>query len=234
MNETKTDDRNSIKNWALDDRPREKLTQKGKHALSDAELIAIILGSGNTKESAVDLARKLLKQHNNDLNLLAKSGVKDLCQFSGIGIAKAVSVIAAMELGRRNKASKIKNPRINSSKNAFEVITDVLSDLPHEEIWVIAMSRHNRVVEKYQVSKGGVSGTVADIKLIFKPAIQLLSSAIILCHNHPSGNLQPSKADIMLTEKVKAAGEVLDITVLDHIIVCDDSYYSFADEGKMK
>lgn len=224
----------TIKTWAEEDRPREKLSLKGKSVLSDAELIAILIGSGNKKDSAVELSKKILKSINNDLNKLAKLRISDLTQFNGIGKAKAISIIAALELGRRRNSSEIeKRPIIKSSKDAFNVISDVLSDLPHEEFWVLYLNRNNEVIKKENISKGGISGTIADSKIIFKSAIEQLASAVILCHNHPSGNLRPSNSDIQITKKIKEAGTMIDTPVLDHIILGEKHYFSFADENLM-
>jgi DNA repair protein RadC len=224
----------TIKTWAEEDRPREKLSLKGKNALSDAELVAILIGSGNKNESAVELSKKILASINNNLNKLGKLSINDLTQFNGIGEAKAISIIAALELGRRRKDSEIeKRPIIKSSKDAYNIIADVLSDLPHEEFWVLYLNRKNEVIKKENISKGGVSGTIADSKIIFKSAIEQLASAIILCHNHPSGNLSPSAADISLTKKLKETGIMLDTPVLDHLIIGEKDYFSFADENLM-
>ncbi|MCW8897489.1 MAG: DNA repair protein RadC [Flavobacteriales bacterium] len=224
----------NIKSWAEEDRPREKLLSKGRSVLSDAELIAILIGSGNRNESAVELSKRILKSIDNDLNKLGKLSVKELIQFNGIGEAKAISIVAALELGRRRKNTDNQlNKNIKSSKDVFEEVIGVMSDLPHEEFWVLFLDRRNAVIKKSNVSKGGVSGTVADAKIIFKEAIQLLASAVILCHNHPSGNLKPSDADMQLTKKMKEIGNMMDVPVLDHLIVTDKSYYSFADEGLM-
>jgi len=222
----------NIKQWAEEDRPREKLLLKGKNALSDAELIAILIGSGNKTETAVELSKKILASVNNDLNQLAKLSLNDLMQFNGIGEAKAISIAAALELGRRRKESiNEKKIAINSSKIAYEVINDVLSDLPHEEFWVLYLNRKNEVIKKEHISKGGVTGTVADEKIIFKHAINHLASAVILCHNHPSGNLKPSEADIKLTKNLKEIGNLIGTPVVDHIIVGNNNYFSFADEN---
>lgn len=222
----------NIKQWAEEDRPREKLLLKGKNALSDAELIAILIGSGNRTETAVELAKRILASINNDLNQLAKLSLTDLMQFKGIGEAKAISIAAALELGRRRKESLTeKNTTITSSKIAYEIISDVLSDLPHEEFWVLYLNRKNEVIKKEHISKGGVTGTVADAKIIFKTAINNLASAIILCHNHPSGNLTPSNEDIKLTKKLKEIGLLMDTPIIDHIIVGNNNYFSFADEN---
>ena len=221
----------NIKSWAKEDRPREKLLLKGRHSLSDAELIAILIGSGNKNETSVGLSKKILTTTDNDLNNLAKLSVTDLQKFNGIGEAKAISVIAALELGRRRRKSQNKKATIKSSQNAFNEIEDVLSDLPHEEFWVLYLNRKNELLKKENISKGGVSGTIADVKIIFKQAINQLASSIILCHNHPSGNLTPSHSDIKLTKRIKEVGDLMDMPVLDHLIIGEKKYYSFADQG---
>lgn len=222
----------NIKAWAEEDRPREKLLSKGRSALSDAELIAILIGSGNRNETAVELSKKILKSIDNDLIKIGKLSVKELMQFNGIGEAKAISIVAALELGRRRKNTDNQLKKtIKSSKDVFEEVIGVMSDLPHEEFWVLFLDRRNAVIKKSNISKGGVSGTVADAKIIFKEAIQLLASAVILCHNHPSGNLKPSDADVQLTKKMKEIGYLVDVPVLDHLIITDKSYFSFGDEG---
>lgn len=221
-----------ILSWAEEDRPREKLLMKGKSALSDAELIGILIGSGTVSMSAVDLAKVILNDVNNNLNDLAKLSVKDLQKFKGIGEAKAISIMSALELGRRRKESEMpKKLRITSSKDVYDIMAANLLDLPHEEFWVLLLNRANAVIKKVQISAGGVAGTVADPKIIFKTALENLSSSIILVHNHPSGNLMPSQADKELTKKMKEAGKLLDIPVLDHLIFADRTFYSFADEG---
>lgn len=221
-----------ITSWAEEDRPREKLLLKGKHSLSDAELIAILIGSGTVSLTAVDLAKQILQSVDNNLNDLAKLSIKDLKRFKGIGEAKAISIISALELGRRRKESEpSRKPRITSSQNVYDIITPHLMDLGHEEFWAILLNKANVVIKKVQVSSGGVSGTIADPKVIFKQAIESLASSIIVVHNHPSGNLQPSPADIQLTRKLVDAGKMLDLPVLDHLIFTDHNYYSFADEG---
>ncbi|KYG76751.1 RadC family protein [Roseivirga echinicomitans] len=222
----------NILKWAEEDRPREKLLLKGKAALSDAELIAILIGSGSRELSAVDLSKKILSNSNNDLNTLAKQSVSELQQFKGVGEAKAISIMSALELGRRRKVfQSAKKLKISNSKDAYELMKPELTDQPVEQFWVIMLKRNNEVIQKRVISLGGVSGTVADPKVIFKKALEDLASGIILVHNHPSGNLKPSQADIKLTEKLKNAGELLEIPVLDHIIFTDDGYYSFADES---
>lgn len=221
-----------ILSWAEEDRPREKLIQKGKSALSDSELMAILIGSGTVSMSAVELSKQILSSVENNLNNLAKLSVKDLQKFKGIGEAKAITIVAAMELGRRRKATEIlQKPIIRSSKDVYSYILSDLQDLPHEEFWVILLNRSNKIISKHQISSGGVSGTVADPKLIFKIAIENLATSVILVHNHPSGNLQPSDADKRLTKKMKDSGILLDLPIIDHLIITDSSYFSFADEG---
>jgi len=224
----------NIKSWAAEDRPREKLLLKGKAALSDAELIAILLGTGTTTTSAVDLAKKVLQGAGNNLNELARLSLKDMMKIKGIGEAKAITIAAALELGRRRKESDAdEKPKITSSRDVFDHLKADLLDLPHEEFWILLLNRANRVTKKHQISSGGVAGTVADPKIIFKLAVESLASGIILAHNHPSGNLTPSQADIDLTRKLKDAGKLLDIQVLDHIIIAGKNYYSFADESML-
>lgn len=223
-----------IKSWSPADRPREKLLLKGTTALSDVELIAILIGSGTTKLSAVELARRVVTQAGNDLNLLAQQTVKELMKVKGIGEAKAVSIVAALELGRRRKESaEGERPRVSGSQAAFDVLQGDLMDLPHEEFWVLLMNRANRLIKKKRISEGGVSGTVADPKIIFKLALEELASGIIVAHNHPSGNLKPSQSDIELTKKIREGGKLMEISVLDHLIVAGRKYFSFADEGLM-
>lgn len=205
---------------------------KGKAALSDAELIAILIGSGSADETAVDLSKRILQSLNNQLSELGKLSVKDLTKFKGIGEAKAISIIAALELGRRRKDSEPeKRIRITDSRSAFDVIYPHLSDLLHEEFWVIYLNRANAVIGKENISKGGISGTTVDPKVVFRMAVQIPASAIILAHNHPSGQLKPSQADHQLTRKLKEAGAALDIPVLDHLIIGERDYFSFVDEG---
>lgn len=222
----------NIKSWSPEDRPREKLVLKGKSALSDAELLAILLGTGTRTSSAVDLGKKLLQNAGNDLHQLARHTIKDLVRVRGIGEAKAITIIAAMELGRRRKDLESGvTPKIGGSKDAYEVLKSDLLDIPHEEFWVILLNRANRVIRKHQISQGGVAGTVADPKIIFKVALEDLASGIILAHNHPSGNLTASQADIDLTKKLVAGGKLLEIQVMDHLIIAGQKYFSFADEG---
>jgi DNA repair protein RadC len=222
----------NIKSWSPEDRPREKLLLKGTSALSDAELIAILLGSGTAKLSAVDVAKKVLAHVDNNLDSLARLTIKELMKAKGIGEAKAITIVAALELGRRRKdQSPDEKPKIDGSKSAAALIKGELMDLPHEEFWVLLLNRANRLMKKKRISEGGVSGTVADPKIIFKLAVDELASAIIVVHNHPSGNIKPSESDISLTKKIKEAGKLLDISLLDHLIIARDKYFSFADEG---
>lgn len=224
----------SIKSWSPEDRPRGKLLLKGTSSLSDAELIAILIGSGTALLSAVDVAKKVLLHVENNLNELAKLSVKELMKAKGIGEAKAITIVAALELGRRRKdLEQEEKPKITSSKDAFEMLRGDLMDLPHEEFWVLLMNRANRVYKKKRVSEGGVSGTVADPKIIFKMALEELATGVIVAHNHPSGNLKASQSDVDLTRKLKEAGKFLEIQLLDHLIIAGNKYYSFADEGMM-
>jgi DNA repair protein RadC len=222
----------NIKDWNPEDRPREKLLLKGTSALSDAELIAILIGSGTANLSAVDVSKKILLHGKNNLNELAKLSVKELMKVKGIGEAKAITIVAALELGRRRKEVDVEEkPKINVSKDAFDLIKGDLMDLPHEEFWVLLLNRANRVIKKKRVSEGGVTGTVADPKIIFKMALEELACGIVMAHNHPSSNLTPSQSDRDLTKKMKEAGKLLDVTLFDHIIIAGNKYFSFADEG---
>jgi DNA repair protein RadC len=224
----------SIKQWAEDDRPREKLILKGKSALSDAELIAILISSGNDKESAVSLSQRILEGSENNLLELSKLHLNDLKKYRGIGEAKALSIIAAMELGRRRqRSSALEKPTISSSTQAYDYIQASLSDLAHEEFTVLYLTKALKVISQEALSRGGISGTVADIKMILKPAIEKLSSAIIVAHNHPSGNIQPSHADITLTKQLKEAFKLIDVNLNDHLIIGANTYYSFADHGML-
>lgn len=224
----------TIKSWAEDDRPREKLLLKGKAALSDAELIAILIGSGNRSETAVDVSKKILNSIDNSINKLGKLSVLDLQKFKGIGEAKAISIITALELGRRRRLEQaLELPKITSSKAVFNIMQPIIGELQHEEFWIIFLNNSNKVLYKQQSSKGGLTGTLVDIRLVFNKAIELYATAIILCHNHPSGKLQPSNADKLITTKLIKAGETLDIKVLDHLIITENAYFSFADESIM-
>ncbi|SHG08039.1 DNA repair protein RadC [Arenibacter palladensis] len=222
----------SIKNWSDDDKPREKLVQKGKSVLSDAELIAILIGSGSRNESAVELAKRILASANNNLNELGKLSIKQLMQFKGIGEAKAVSIAAALEIGRRRRGEEAqKITKIISSKNVFELLQPKMGELPHEEFWIVFLNNSNAVLQAGQLSKGGITGTLVDVRLVLKQALELGAVGLILAHNHPSGTLKPSEADKQITKKLKVASEALDIKVLDHIIITQKEYFSFADEN---
>lgn len=226
------DNRLTIKRWAEEDRPREKLLLKGKSSLSDAELIAILIGSGNQQQTAVELSQHILNQCDNNLASLSRRSIKDLQKFKGIGEAKAVTIAAALEIGRRRKELEPdKKFKIASSKDVYDLLHGVFLDLMVEEFWVIYMKRNNEVISREMLSRGGVSGTVVDAKIIFKRAIEETASGIILAHNHPSGNLKPSQEDISLTKRLKEAGHTLDIKLLDHLIFTDSGYYSFSDEA---
>lgn len=222
----------SIKNWSQDDQPREKLRDKGKATLSDAELVAILIGSGNTDESAVALSKRILASVGNNLNELGKLSLKQLTEFKGIGEAKAISIIAALELGRRKRGEEaLKKHKITSSKSVFELMQPIIGELPHEEFWIIYVNNSNKVIRKNQLSKGGITGTLVDVRIVLKNALEVGATGIILVHNHPSGTLKPSEADKQLTKKLKTAGESLDIKVLDHLIITEKAYFSFADEN---
>jgi DNA repair protein RadC len=221
-----------IRTWAEEDRPREKLMLRGLASLSNAELLAILIGSGTRSMSAVELSRKILQNVEHDLHQLSRLSVQDLMKTPGIGEAKAISIVSALELGRRKtNTSLAKKPKITSSSDAYHLMKPYLQDLPHEEFWVLLLNRSNQVIKTERISAGGVAGTVADPKMIFKKALDMLASAMILVHNHPSGNTKPSQSDIQLTKKIKQGGEMLEISVLDHLIFTDEGYFSFNDEG---
>ncbi|WP_136480183.1 RadC family protein [Cognatitamlana onchidii] len=221
----------SIKNWKYDDRPREKLLHKGKTALSDAELVAILIGSGNRKESAVGLSKRILASAGNNLGALGKQSIKQLMEFKGIGEAKAITIMAALELGRRRRGEEaIKENKIVSSASVFEMMQPVIGDIPHEEFWIIFLNNSNNMIQKSQLSKGGITGTLVDIRLVLKTALEVGATGLILAHNHPSGSLKPSNADKQITQKLKEAALSLEIKVLDHLIITEKAYFSFADE----
>ena len=222
----------SIKAWAEAERPREKLMNVGRHTLTDSELIAILLRTGAKQITAVELARKLLAQCNNDLTEMSRLSVKELAKEKGMGEVKAITLVAALELGRRRReAEAMRKEKITTSQDAVNIMQPHLADLIHEEFWLLLLNRAHIVINKKKVSSGGVSGTVVDPKMVFKLAIENNACSIILCHNHPSGNNKPSDADISLTRKLKEAGNLLEITVIDHVIIAGASFYSFADEG---
>lgn len=224
----------AITAWAEEDRPREKLLAKGKHNLSDAELLGILLGSGSREQTAVGLAQDILRSTSNDLNELGKRTISDYMKFHGVGEAKAITIAAALELGRRRQLTDIKErPKITCSRDSYNVIAPILMDLPHEEFWILLLNRANKVIDRKQVSLGGTTGTVVDAKVVFKKAIEGNAVYLVLAHNHPSGNLFPSPQDLALTKKLVEAGKLLTIKVLDHLIIGDKGYYSFADEGQI-
>ncbi len=221
-----------IKSWAEEDRPREKLLEKGRHMLTEAELMAIVIGSGSRDETAVELSKRILVSVGNNMNDLGKLNVNDLMKFKGIGEAKAISIVAALELGRRRKETEsVKREKIITSNQVYEIMKPVMIDLPHEEFWLIMLNRANFIIKKELISRGGVSGTVVDTKIIFKTAVENYASSIVICHNHPSGNLNPSEADIKITKNIKEVGKVMEIPLADHLIITENGYYSFADEG---
>jgi len=222
----------TIKAWAEEDRPREKLSNQGRRSLSDAELIAILIGSGNRTESAVELSKRILYSCKNDLNQLARLSVSDLSRFKGIGEAKAISIVAALELGRRRKETvSADRVQVSTSIDVYDAVVSRFRDLNHEEFWIIVLNRANKITSSHLVSKGGQAGTIADPKIIFNIALENHAASLILAHNHPSGNLKPSQADLELTRKLRSAGKFLDIPVLDHLIITDQGFLSFADEG---
>jgi len=221
-----------ITDWAVEDRPREKLLNSGTSSLSDAELLGILISSGTRNKSAVELGRELLQLANNNLNNLGKLSISDLRKLHGIGPARAVTIAAALELGRRRKLADAEDVvQIRCSKDVADIFQPLLSDLQYEEFWVLFLNRSNKVIGRMKLSQGGVSGTVTDVRLVMKKAIEYLASGIIVCHNHPSGNLSPSESDSKITKKIREAGDMLDIQMLDHLIISDRDYYSFADNG---
>ena len=222
----------SIKNWSEDDQPREKLMLKGKQVLSDAELVAILIGSGSRSESAVQLSQRILSSVDNNLNALGKLSIKQLTEFKGIGEAKAISIVAATELGRRRRVEEtIELKKITSSKAVFEIMQPIIGELIHEEFWVLFLNNANKVIYKSQISKGGITGTIVDVRMVFKMALEQNATSIILTHNHPSGKLEASDADKTLTKQLKLAGQQLSIPVLDHIIITENGYLSFQEEN---
>jgi DNA repair protein RadC len=222
----------TIKGWALDDRPREKLVLKGRKSLSDAELIAILIGSGSRNQSAVSLSKKILNSVNNNINELAKLSVEELTRFHGVGAAKAIAIITALELGKRRQLeTALELPEISTSKGVFHLMQPIIGDLQHEEFWAIFLNNSNKVIAKHRLSKGGLTATVVDVRLLYMKALATACVGVIVCHNHPSGKLTPSKADKEVTLKIKEAGSTLDIKLLDHLIITEKSYFSFADDG---
>jgi len=221
-----------ITDWAVEDRPRERFWNKGPSSLSDAELIAILIGSGTKSRSAVDLAHELLASSGNSLTELGRLSVAGIQKVKGIGAVKAITIAAALELGRRRKlAEASENAQIRSSLDVYNIFCPIMEDLPHEEFWILFLNRANKVISRMKISQGGVSGTVTDVRIVMKKAIETLASCLVICHNHPSGNNSPSDSDIRITQKIKEAGVMMDIQLLDHIIISGKEYYSFADNG---
>lgn len=224
----------SIKKWSHDDRPREKLLNKGKAFLSNAELVAILIGSGNKEESAVALCKRILASVDNNLSTLGKLSVKQLMAFKGIGEAKAITIVAALELGRRRRSEMaLEKKQIVSSASVFELMQPIIGELQHEEFWVIYLNNSNKIILQLQLSKGGITGTLVDVRLVLKNALEVGATALILVHNHPSGTTSPSETDKQITNKLKIAAQSLDIKVLDHLIVTEKAYFSFADENML-
>ena len=224
----------TIKDWNEEDRPREKLLQRGETALTDAELLAILLGSGNREETAVGLAKRILRDVDDSLSVLARKSIAEFQQYKGIGTAKAVTLMAALELGRRRRLAQAnQQTKIRSSKDVFERMQPILSDLPHEEFWVLFLNNANVVLHSEKHTQGGLTGTMVDSRMVLKRALLLDAVAIILVHNHPSGTLVASQSDKVLTKKMQNAAKTLDIKVLDHLIITEKAYFSFADENLM-
>ena len=227
-------ERLTITQWAEEDRPREKMMMHGASALSNAELLAILIGSGSAEESAVELMRKILNDYHNNLNELGKASIDELCRYKGIGLAKAISILAASELGKRRKEESVKERiAILSSKDVYECFYPLMCDLPTEECWVLLLNQASKIIEKTKISAGGLSATAVDVRCILREALLKRASAIVLCHNHPSGNIRPSKEDDLLTRHVAQASECMDIRLVDHIILTDGAFYSYADEGRI-
>jgi DNA repair protein RadC len=224
----------NIKEWAVEDRPREKLVYRGLTSLSDAELIAILISSGNHEETAVELSRRIMEKVKNNLHELGKLNIEDLKKFKGIGEAKAITIIAAMELGRRrNYSDVLELDKITGSKDASRFFRPIIGDLPHEEFWALFLNRQNKIIDKQKLSMGGLTGTVIDVRLVLKMALEKHATSIIFAHNHPSGNLDPSEADKKITRQLKESGKIMDIPLIDHLIITQGGYYSFADEGTL-
>ncbi|MFA5649290.1 MAG: DNA repair protein RadC [Bacteroidales bacterium] len=224
----------TIKEWAEDDRPREKMIKKGVAALSDAELMAILIGSGTKNETAVSISQRILSSADNNLNELGRFSLKELTRTKGIGTAKGVTIMAALELGRRRKSTEaINRKQITSSRDAIELFQPILADLGHEEFWVLLLNRSNKIIDQVRISEGGFTATIVDVRKIMRTALENQAIGLILCHNHPSGNHNPSDDDIRITNKIKQASSTLDINLLDHIIITNQQCYSFADNSML-
>ena len=227
-------ERLTITQWAEEDRPREKMILHGVSALSNAELLAILIGSGNTEESAVELMRKVLTDYRNNLNELGKASIDELCKYKGIGPAKAISILAASELGKRRKEEKVEGRvSILSSKDVYECFYSLMCDLPTEECWVLLLNQASKIIDKVKVGSGGLNAAAVDVRCILREALLKRASAIALCHNHPSGNIRPSREDDRLTQQVNQASQCMNIHLVDHVILTDGAFYSYADEGRI-
>ena len=227
-------ERLTITQWAEEDRPREKMMQHGVSALSNAELLAILIGSGNTEESAVELMRKVLGDYRNNLNELGKVSIDELCRYKGIGPAKAITILAASELGKRRKEEKVEErTTIFSSKDVYECFYPLMCDLPTEECWVLLLNQASKIIDKIRISTGGLNATAVDVRCILREALLKRASAIALCHNHPSGSVRPSREDDRLTQQVNQASQCMNIRLVDHVILTDGAFYSYADEGRI-
>ncbi|KAA6302170.1 MAG: hypothetical protein EZS26_001771 [Candidatus Ordinivivax streblomastigis] len=224
----------SVKDWSPDDQPREKLLLKGVQALSNTELLAIIIGSGSRDENVIELSQRILQSAGNQINQLGKWSIEQLMQFKGIGEAKAISVMSALELGKRRKAEEVwHREQIRCSRDIYFCFYPILCDLPHEEFWILLLNRANKIIDKVKISQGGVSTTVVDARMVYKEALQRLTTSVILCHNHPSGRAQPSTDDDRITMRISTGLRCLDMSLQDHLILCDGSYYSYSDEGRL-
>lgn len=224
----------TINQWAEEDRPREKMMLKGAEALSDAELLAILIGSGNTEESAVALMQRVLAAAGNDLNRLGKWEIHDFARFKGLGPAKSITILAALELGKRRKLREhAERLTIRSSEDIYHLFHPLLCDLPYEEFWVLLLNQAAKVIDKVRISRGGIDQTTADVRSILREALLQRATQIALIHNHPSGNTRPSNDDLRLTQQARQAAQTMNIRLLDHVIVTDGSYYSFCDEGQL-
>ncbi|MDL2290149.1 DNA repair protein RadC [Paludibacteraceae bacterium OttesenSCG-928-F17] len=225
----------TIREWAEDDRPREKMLKKGSGSLSDAELLAILIGSGNKDESAVELSKRIMREYKNNLNELAASQISDLCKrFNGIGEAKAVTIMAALELGKRRKTNEIiERKQIKNSQHLFELFEPYLIDLPHEEFWVAYLNSANKVIEVKRLTQGGIQQTVVDVPMLLKKSLEKSAVSIAVAHNHPSGQNYASREDENITKQIKAGCDAIGIRFLDHIIIAKGRYYSFVDNGKI-
>ncbi len=227
-------ERLSIHQWAEEDRPREKMMLHGVSALSGAELLAILIGSGNTEESAVELMRKVLADYHNSLNELGKASIDELCRYKGIGPAKAITILAASELGKRRKEEEVRErPKIYCSKDVYTCFHPLLCDLPTEEFWVLLLNQSSTIIDKVKISSGGLSATAVDVRCILREALLKRAASIAVCHNHPSGNVRPSREDDALTDQINRASQLMNIRLIDHLILTDGKFYSYADEGKL-